>query len=83
MLTKWTRFANVLCKICLIDYYNHEKNGVKWRHELQQSKNKLQDHARQIADEILLKKEKELVKTSQQNLPIRKLRISFKSFGVL
>ena len=74
---------NVLRKISLIGLYNREKNGVKWRHELQQSKNKLQDHARQIADEILLKKEKELVKTSQQNLPIRKLRISFKSFGVL
>lgn len=64
MLTKWTRFLNVLRKICLIDYYNREKNGVKWRHELQQSKNKVQDHARQVADEILRKKEKELVKTS-------------------
>lgn len=74
MLKKWTRFVNVLRKISLIGLYNREKNGVKWRHELQQSKNKLQDHARQIADEMLRKKEKKLVKTLQQNLPIRKFQ---------
>ena len=46
------------CQRRLIDYYNHEKNGAKWRDELQQSKNKLQHHARQIAHEQLRKKEK-------------------------
>ena len=47
------------CQRRLSDYYNHEKNGAKWRDELQQSKNKLQDHARKIANELLRKKEKE------------------------
>ena len=46
------------CQRRLSDYYNHEKNGAEWRDELQQTKNKLQDHARHFADELLRKKEK-------------------------
>ena len=34
------------CQRRLSDYYIHEKNDLKWRDELQQIKNKLQDHAR-------------------------------------
>ena len=47
------------CQRRLSDYYNHEKNGAKWRDELQQSKSKVQDLARQMAQELLRKKEKE------------------------
>ena len=47
------------CQRRLSDYYNHEKNGAKWRHEVQQSKSKVQDHARRIANELLSKKEEE------------------------
>ena len=49
------------CQRCLSDYYRHEKNGAKWKDELQQSKCKLQDHARHLANELLRKKEKEAV----------------------
>ena len=48
------------CQRRLSDYYKHEKNNAKWRDELQQSKNKLQDHARQIANELLCRKETEV-----------------------
>ena len=47
------------CQRRLSDYYNHEKNGAKWRDEVQQSKNKVQDHGRRIANELLSKKEEE------------------------
>ena len=47
------------CQRRIMDYYNHEKNSAKWRDELQLSKKKLQDHARQIANDLLHKKEKE------------------------
>ena len=46
------------CQRRICDYYNHEKNGAKWRDKLQQSKKNLQDHARQIANDLLREKEK-------------------------
>ena len=45
------------CQRRLSDYYNHEKNGAKWRDEIQQIKNKIQDHARRIANELVRKEE--------------------------
>ena len=54
------------CQRRISDYYNHEKNGAKWRYELQQSKKNLQDHARQIAIDLLRKKEK---KTGENVIP--------------
>ena len=47
------------CQRHLRYYYYHEKNGAKLRDELQRSINKLQDDARQIANELLRKKETE------------------------
>ena len=47
------------CQRRLSVYYNHEKNGAKWRDELQQSKNKLQDNARKYVNGLLREKEKE------------------------
>ena len=46
------------CQKRISDYYNHEKNSAEWRAKLQQSKRNLQDHARQIANDLLHKKEK-------------------------
>ena len=51
------------CQRRLSYYYNHEKNGAKWRDDPQQIKNKVQHHARQIANELLSKKEKETGET--------------------
>ena len=45
------------CQRKLSDYYKHEKNGAKWKDELQKSKNELHDKAKVIANELLLKKE--------------------------
>ena len=47
------------CQRRLSDYFNHEKNVAQLRDELQQIKTKLQDHARQVANELLSKKEKQ------------------------
>ena len=46
------------CQRRLSDYYNYEKNGAKWKDELQKSKTKLQENARKIAKELLDRKEK-------------------------
>ena len=66
----------------LSDYYNHEKNCTKWRDELEQRKNKLHDHTRQISYELLAEKKKKLVKISK-NLAIGTSEVGFKHFGVL
>ena len=47
------------CQKRLRRYYNHEKNESKWKNELQQSKYKLQQNARKIANELLDRKEKD------------------------
>ena len=41
------------CKRRLSDFYSYEKNAYKWKHELQQSKNELQEYARKNATELL------------------------------
>ena len=46
------------CETRLKHYYDHEKNGADWRDELNQSKSKLQDDARETANELLRQKEK-------------------------
>ena len=47
------------CQRRLSDYYNYEKNGAKWKDELQKSKNKLQENARKITKGLLDRKEKD------------------------
>ena len=46
------------CKRRLNDLYSYEKNAAKWKHEMQQSKNKLQKYARENATELLDTKQK-------------------------
>ena len=43
----------------LSNYFNYEKNGAKWKEELQKSKNDLQENARKSAKELLDRKEKD------------------------
>ena len=45
------------CQIRLKRYYKHEANDAKWRDELQRSKNELHEMTKQIASNLLLKKE--------------------------
>ena len=47
------------CQRRLSDYYSYEKNGAKWKEELQESKNKLQENVRKSVKELLDKKEKD------------------------
>ena len=44
------------CQRRLSDYYKHKKNDAKWKDELQKSKIELNDKAKLIAYELLLKK---------------------------
>ena len=45
------------CQKRLKYYYKHEANDAKWRDEIQKSKSELHDKAKQIANNLLLKKE--------------------------
>ena len=45
------------CQRRISAYSNHEKNYAEWKVKLQQSKKNLQDHARQIANDLLRQKE--------------------------
>ena len=70
------------CQRRLSDYYNHEKNGAKWRDEVQQSKNKVQDHARRIADELLSKKEEEADENIKPEFSNHEIDNKFQEFWV-
>ena len=70
------------CQRRLSDYYNHEKNGAKWRDEVQQSKNKVQDHARRIADELLSKKEEEADENIKPEFSNHEIDNKFQEFRV-
>lgn len=66
------------CQGRLWDYYKHEKNGAKWRVDLQKSKNKLQDDARQIANDLLREKEKEAGENENITLQFTAVKIEEK-----
>ena len=68
------------CQRRIIDYYNHEKNNAKWRDELQLSKKELQDHARQIANDLLRKKEKEAGENITPEFSNPEIESKFQSF---
>ena len=68
------------CKRRLCDYYNHEKNGAKWRDELQQIKNKVQDHARQISNELLSRKERKSGETIAPEFSDDEIENEFQTF---
>ena len=47
------------CQIRLRHYYKHETNDARWRDELQRSKKELDEKAKLIANDLLLKKERD------------------------
>ena len=70
------------CQRRLSDYYNHEKNDAKWRDEVQQSKNKVQDHARRIANELRSKKEEEADENIKPEFSNHEIDNKFQEFWV-
>ena len=68
------------CQRRLSDYFNHEKNVAQWRDELEEIKNKLQDHARQIANELVTKKEKKAGENVSPEFSDEEIENEFQTF---
>ena len=93
MYQKWEqKCMNKMDKICerimencqrrLNEYYDHEKDDAKWRFELQQSKNTLQHTARQIANDLIQKKEEKAGKNIAPDFSDHEIEKEFQKFWI-
>ena len=65
------------CQRRLSDYYNYEKNGAKWKDELQKSKNNFRKTQGKLLRDCWIEKKR----MRSRNLLIKKLRLSLRNFG--
>ena len=60
--------------------YNHGNSDAKWKTELKNRKNSLQDHAKQVATELLVKKKKEAGEAIAPDFSDHEIESKFQKF---